>query len=878
MTSDRRFVGLALAIVLASATAWGLPALLAGTASAADAIQCLRAEKPPAPPAGDVVLARTLNDSVPGPNVAVIPVGWQFDAIGPYSCPGQPAGNQILEHPESIMVGAGAAVLFDGDVSVSFPPNGQVSYGVFSAWGAKDVPLGGPTPILTSKGFAGGPNWVPTGADVVSQKDLLLNWDSCRQCSLPGITYTPKYAAGVTVQPVTVPHLPRGQNLGIAFKGQVQGADLQAAALHGDFDHWDMSGADLSGAQLPGDKLTDSNLDHAIVSHTNFDGVDLTGTQLSSLRIQAPPSFAGVTVGRDSESCTVFRDDELFGAKLTIAAANGCQHEPLLPGSRTSAGVIASAVQHHVDNLSDAQFVATAGDRRSLAGADLSGINLDDASFTGFPIDLTKTIFDRAWLKKTSFDLADLAGASFQNATLTGASFRGADLASRGDVKGASFAGADTMLHNADFVDADVSGASFVGADLEGAVFSRALAVETNFNGVRAPNADFSGAHIYGDGHAFQGARNLQNASFAGAVLAGDPDVGGGFDFTGADLSGAHFNRTQCINCRFTGSSLAGVNFTGAYLPGATFAGVTSLKDAKLFNAWLFCGDQANRQCAPVAGKTDRWAWPLALGSDESFGPVPFANSDLASVPLDDVTDCPDGKAGATQPAGCVGHLLPDGTNAPPLPAPCSATTTDACPTRTSTVLDTAKLGTPLAVASTPPVTWATTLTPGGIYAGFDDGTIRQVRGGAAALIAGDPKQGCAKPTDSCGDGGPAKAALLGRPAGLAVGLDGSVYIADPQLHRVRRIDPSGTITTIAGDGSACAVNNSGCGDGGPATKAKLAGPYGVWVSPAGRVFIADGSDGVREVQRDGTIVTAGAGNYDVRSVVGDASGNVYAG
>ena len=103
----------------------------------------------------------------------------------------------------------------------------------------------------------------------------------------------------------------------------------------------------------------------------------------------------------------------------------------------------------------------------------------------------------------------------------------------------------------------------------------------------------------------------------------------------------------------------------------------------------------------------------------------------------------------------------------------------------------------------------------------------------------------CAGPAQPCGDGGPAADALLDTPSGLAVGLDGSLFIADPALHRVRRIDPSGTITTVAGNGQSCASPTATCGDGGLAVDAALADPYGVWVNPSGELFIADGTRGV---------------------------------
>jgi len=111
------------------------------------------------------------------------------------------------------------------------------------------------------------------------------------------------------------------------------------------------------------------------------------------------------------------------------------------------------------------------------------------------------------------------------------------------------------------------------------------------------------------------------------------------------------------------------------------------------------------------------------------------------------------------------------------------------------------------------------------------------------------------------------------------VGLDGSLYIADPTLHRVRRIDPSGTITTVAGTGLACSSPSAVCGDGGPAAAAALDGPDGVWASPSGELFIADGLRGIREVLPNGNITSIGPtpGTSDVISVAGDAAGNLYA-
>jgi predicted phage tail protein/sugar lactone lactonase YvrE len=107
------------------------------------------------------------------------------------------------------------------------------------------------------------------------------------------------------------------------------------------------------------------------------------------------------------------------------------------------------------------------------------------------------------------------------------------------------------------------------------------------------------------------------------------------------------------------------------------------------------------------------------------------------------------------------------------------------------------------------------------------------------------------------GDGGPAALAKLSSPTGLAVDTSGNLYIADTGNHRVRKISTAGTITTVVGNGTAGST-----GDGGPATSAELTTPVDVKVSPAGDLYIADGgASKIRKVDAGGTISTfAGSG------------------
>jgi hypothetical protein len=117
---------------------------------------------------------------------------------------------------------------------------------------------------------------------------------------------------------------------------------------------------------------------------------------------------------------------------------------------------------------------------------------------------------------------------------------------------------------------------------------------------------------------------------------------------------------------------------------------------------------------------------------------------------------------------------------------------------------------------------------------------------------------GVALPPASSGDGGAATQATFLFPTGVAADTQGNVYIAEFFLNKIRKVDPSGTITTFAGTGAP-----GSSGDGGPATAAKLAQPYDVAVDAQGNVLIADaGNNEVRRVSAaDGTISTvAGVG------------------
>ena len=153
------------------------------------------------------------------------------------------------------------------------------------------------------------------------------------------------------------------------------------------------------------------------------------------------------------------------------------------------------------------------------------------------------------------------------------------------------------------------------------------------------------------------------------------------------------------------------------------------------------------------------------------------------------------------------------------------------------------------------------------------DGTISTVAGNGTAGFSGD--------------GGPATSAKLNYPYAVAVGNSGSLYIADTENYRIRKVDPTGIMTTIAGNGA----YQSG-GDDGPAVSATLARPLDIAVDGAGTVFIAQQDARVRKITSSGTMLPVagngiegfdGDGALAINALIGtdtgvdiDQSGNVY--
>jgi uncharacterized protein (TIGR03437 family) len=141
-------------------------------------------------------------------------------------------------------------------------------------------------------------------------------------------------------------------------------------------------------------------------------------------------------------------------------------------------------------------------------------------------------------------------------------------------------------------------------------------------------------------------------------------------------------------------------------------------------------------------------------------------------------------------------------------------------------------------------------------------GAIRKVTpSGIISTVAGGGTL-----SGSFGDGGPATSAAINHPTSVLVDSAANLYIADQAANRVRKVSTNGTITTVAGPGS----SDGTLGDGGPATSATLSGPTGLALDSVGNLYIADaGHNRIRKLWLDGTITTV-AGNGSSTTAIGD--------
>ncbi|MCI0536987.1 MAG: hypothetical protein L0Z50_17365 [Verrucomicrobiales bacterium] len=162
----------------------------------------------------------------------------------------------------------------------------------------------------------------------------------------------------------------------------------------------------------------------------------------------------------------------------------------------------------------------------------------------------------------------------------------------------------------------------------------------------------------------------------------------------------------------------------------------------------------------------------------------------------------------------------------------------------------------------------ALTVGPDGTLYVNEGNRIRRVRtDGIIEAFAGLPGM-----AGFSGDGGPPTNALLSAPFGFAVDVDGSVFVADRDNNRIRRIGPDGFITTIAGLGTSDPEGDpSKTGDGGPALQARLVKPSRLALAPDGSLLVVAGDFSAGfSIRRIGPLLP---GISDTDSLIASADG-----
>jgi sugar lactone lactonase YvrE len=117
---------------------------------------------------------------------------------------------------------------------------------------------------------------------------------------------------------------------------------------------------------------------------------------------------------------------------------------------------------------------------------------------------------------------------------------------------------------------------------------------------------------------------------------------------------------------------------------------------------------------------------------------------------------------------------------------------------------------------------------------------------GAISTVAGN---GTAGYKDGTG-----QQAMFARPLGVTVDTGGNLYVADTDNHRIRKIDPSGVVTTFAGNGIGASLDGTG-------VAAQLASPVGIATDLQNNVYVAEWVGRIRKIDSNAVVTTlAGSG------------------
>ncbi len=529
-----------------------------------------------------------------------------------------------------------------------------------------------------------------------------------------------------------------------------------------------------------------------------------------------------------------------------------------------------------------AELVASPADRGALAGADLSGVNLAGFDFLGEPLDLTGTKLDGATLTNANFPLARLAGATLDERQRRGGILRGrrsVDDADRLQQQTSRVRTPTCRAPTSSNADDQRRPASWAPTSPT-PQFNGARGVDTDFSGVRAHGAIFSGAHLYGNGQAFDDATDMGGVDFTRAVLAADGSESGGFDLTGRTTHRRPLRRAPCASVAIWPTPRSNqATLHRRLLPRCRAVG--SHADGRQLRSGLALLRQPHQRLvhahdAAVSAADVGLAAGVGFGRGVRPGAVRHHRPDGSGSRRR--RQLPTRRAGPEHRQAARATCCRTRTMRRVLPAPCSASAYGACPTATSTLFQSSATVSPLAVALAAPPRWNTDPLPDGYYVGFDDATVRARPGrGDVQPSPAPPARRAPPPPPRAATAVRPRRRCSAAPAGWRSVSTGRCTSLTPSCggcaRSIRRVSsrrlPARARPVPAGR----------CGDGAAATSAQLTAANAVAVDTHGALLIADGTAGVRRVSGGGIITTLAPGTAtgDVVSVAQSGDGTVYA-
>lgn len=542
-----------------------------------------------------------------------------------------------------------------------------------------------------------------------------------------------------------------------------------------------------------------------------------------------PPDLSGMTVAKATLDGSSFVLADLTGATFTAP----------------------TSMQRTV-------FVDAVLDQVKLPGAVAHGAVFTGASLEG-------AVFDGAQLGRgpnpdsplptATFRTADAHGASFANVEARGVQFDEAYLYP-GDAV-VSFDGA--QLEGATFTGAVLGATDLTNIDAPSIRFDGAQCINCDFTGARMASATFDSSYLYGAD--FKGA-TMQSASFLNAACCGT----GTWSYSlGAGAAAApQPYAPDPVSPTMNGPEFDDIDLCPSGVPPSSPGGCQGRTAPQQPPLQPRCAAAADHDCALdivlLAGD----------GTAGYSDGGPQADARLASfnLPADVAYDPVTGDAIVADTANRVVRRIASVSSTAPtvsivagsVPAPASPTPVGAPPKRTRPR--------PGAVSGLPTLIAPTGVAVSGSTIAIADATSSIVfttpGTGTPRPLAGTGTV-CPAPTDACGDGAPAARAELNRPEGIWYDPNGNLYLADTGNNRVRRVDATdGTITTVVGTGA-----SGYTGDDGAARAAQLARPTDVVGDRLGNLYVADaGNAAIRRVDPEGIITTLAGGDGSLTNPV----------